>query len=484
MKLNKKILMVSAATLLLVSPIMTNVHDVSAATNYIVKKSQKGKVTLNHNAYVYTKSGKRTGRLLRKGNSVKYVGKISVNNDATSLYFYQNYTKNEKLQLKTTRIKGKNYYQIGKNQYINVANVNMIDGHVIIVKQTTVVVKRKTPQLFMATDARALTTGKYYKKGQKLTVDQLGGVNILANSSPSAYHIKGTDYYIWAKDVTPRQNLEDIDYDTRNLTSVRINKTRASIYSFNGEIAMQNYALVRGDNLQVNGAVYLYNDQTQKSELYYHLTNRYQNMANLKTSPDFPNRINVDTVEVGDSFVKASDVELVYGEKLTPINSAASVKDGSKIAILENQEADLKDLLAKADTVKNSVKYKLSSFTKRYNYDQAVSDVQTQINSRKLMSTAEAQYLIWNLKTYEDELDGAKVKVGNMNKLTSNEKLAINLLIMSVYTKYTEKESLYGSAKFNKGNDQTFTLTIENERENNKIISIETMKTSDFAEKR
>ena len=47
-------------------------------------------------------------------------------------------------------------------------------------------VKKKTPQLFRATGGRALTTGKYYKKGQKLTVDQLGGMNILANSSPDA----------------------------------------------------------------------------------------------------------------------------------------------------------------------------------------------------------------------------------------------------------------------------------------------------------
>ncbi|MBN6049284.1 hypothetical protein [Lactobacillus helveticus] len=45
-----------------------------------------------------------------------------------------------------------------------------------------------------------MTTGKFYKKGQKLVVDQLGGMDVLANSFPNAYHIKGTDYYIWAKE--------------------------------------------------------------------------------------------------------------------------------------------------------------------------------------------------------------------------------------------------------------------------------------------
>ena len=371
----------------------------------------------------------------------------------------------------------------------SLANANTISAasvkKVSYAKQTTVTVKKKTPQLFMATGGRALTTGKYYKKGQKLTVDQLGGMNILANSSPDAYHIKGTDYYVWAKDVKAKRALQDIDYTSRGLTTVRTNKSKTPLYSFYAEKSNPaGYAFMKGTDFKVNGAMYLYNAKTDKSELYYHLTNHYHTMANLKTSPDFPNRFNTELVDTGDAFVKASDVNFFSGKKLKPINTAASAKDGSKIAILENQEADLKDLLGKVDSVKNSVKYKLSSSLKRDNYDLAVRDAQTQVNSRKLMSTAEAQYLIWSLKTYESELDGAKVKVGNMNKLTSNEKLAIGLLVISVYGKNTDKESLYGYAKFNKGNDKTFTLTIEDMHNQNKVVSTKTMKTSDFAQKR
>ena len=371
----------------------------------------------------------------------------------------------------------------------SLANANTISAasvkKVSYAKQTTVTVKKKTPQLFMATGGRALTTGKYYKKGQKLTVDQLGGMNILANSSPDAYHIKGTDYYVWAKDVKAKRALQDIDYTSRGLTTVRTNKSKTPLYSFYAEKSTPaGYAFMKGTDFKVNGAMYLYNAKTDKSELYYHLTNHYHTMANLKTSPDFPNRFNTELVDTGDAFVKASDVNFFSGKKLKPINTAASAKDGSKIAILENQEADLKDLLGKVDSVKNSVKYKLSSSLKRDNYDLAVRDAQTQVNSRKLMSTAEARYLIWSLKTYESELDGAKVKVGNMNKLTSNEKLAIGLLVISVYGKNTDKESLYGYAKFNKGNDKTFTLTIEDMHNQNKVVSTKTMKTSDFAQKR
>ena len=371
----------------------------------------------------------------------------------------------------------------------SLANANTVSAasvkKVSYAKQTTVTVKKKTPQLFMATGGRALTTGKYYKKGQKLTVDQLGGMNILANSSPDAYHIKGTDYYVWAKDVKAKRALQDIDYTSRVLTTVRTNKSKAPLYSFDAEKSTPaGYAFMKGTDFKVNGAMYLYNAKTDKSELYYHLTNHYHTMANLKTSPDFPNRFNTELVDTGDAFVKASDVNFFSGKKFKPINTAASAKDGSKIAILENQEADLKKLLGKVDSVKNSVKYKLSSSLKRDNYDLAVRDAQTQVNSRKLMSTAEAQYLIWSLKTYESELDGAKVKVGNMNKLTSNEKLAIGLLVISVYGKNTDKESLYCYAKFNKGNDKTFTLTIEDMHNQNKVVSTNTMKTSDFAQKR
>lgn len=485
MKLNKKIFMISAATLMLVSPVMANTSQAATIPSYMVRKGQKGKLTLSHNSYVYTKKGKRTGKLLRKGKSVKYVGKVSVNNEAASLYFYQRSTASNKMQLKTTRIKGKNYYQIGKNQYISVANVSTIDGSSVFAKQTTVTVKRTTPQLFMAPGNRALTTGKNYKKGQKLTVDQLGGMNVLANSLLDAYHIKGTDYYVRASDVTARQDLVNMAYGERNQTTVRTNRVSVPIYSFNGEESTPNgFAWIKGTDLHVNGAMYLYNGQTQKSELYYHLINRYQFMPNLKRSPNFPEEYRANYVNIGDAFVKASDVTWTDGERLTPINTADEAENNSKIAITETNELDLKDLINKADSMKNTVKYKLSSFYKRYNYDQAIRDAQTEVNSRKLMSTAEAQYLIWNLKTYENELDGAKIKVANMNKLTSNEKLAIDLLVDKVCTQETDTENLAAEARFSKGNNKSFTLVIEDEKQNNKVISTKTMKISDFAEKR
>lgn len=206
-------------------------------------------------------------------------------------------------------------------------------------------------------------------------------------------------------------------------------------------------------------------------------------MANLKTSPSFPEVVKINTVKIGDAFIKASDVKYVDGKFLKPINSASQAEDNAKIAMSESEELDLKDLINKQIAVQGSIKYKLSSFYKRYNYDQAIDDAKSVLN-RDSVSAAQAQYLIWNIKTAKDELDGAKVKVGNLNKLTQNERLAIELLVSNVYSKETDTESLYGQMTMSEADESVFELSIENERDHNKVISTKMMKTSDFAEER
>lgn len=487
MKLKQKIILTSVAALMTVFPVIGTIEPiqtVSAATKNQV--NQKDKLKLNHNAYVYNQKGKHTKKLLRKGALIKYQGKIIQNDFADNLYFYQNYSNDHKYQLATTKIKGADYFKIGKNQYIKAANVAAIDGNALLFKQTTVTVKTKATQLFRASGNRALTTGKFYKKGQKLVVDQLGGMDVLANSFPNAYHIKGTDYYIWAKDVTARQNMDSINSDVRNTTIVQVKKddNRASLYSFNGKIITpKDFAWTNLVPLKVNGAIYLWNEQENKAELYYHLTNRYQKMANLKTSPGFPEVIKINTVNIGDAFIKASDVTFADGQHLKPINTASQAEDNSKIAMSESEELDLKDLINKQATVQDTTKYKLSSFYKRYNYDQAIDEAKLALNKGSI-SAAQAQYLIWNIKTNQSALDGAKVKVGSLNKLTQDERLAIELLVSNVYSKDTETESLYGKVTMSKADESVFELSIENERDHNKVVSSKMMKTSDFAEKR
>lgn len=158
-------------------------------------------------------------------------------------------------------------------------------------------------------------------------------------------------------------------------------------------------------------------------------------------------------------------------------------EDNAKIAMSESEELDLKDLINKQSTIHTTTKYKLSSFYKRYNYDQAIDEAKS-ILSKGSVSTAQAQYLIWNIKITEDELDGAKVKVDNLKKLTQDERLAIELLVSNVYSKETDTESLYDQVTMSEADESVFELSIENERDHNKVISTKMMKTSDFAEER
>ncbi|NRO63979.1 hypothetical protein IMAU40088_00647 [Lactobacillus helveticus] len=486
MKLKQKIVLTSVATLMAVTPAagMLQPSQMAYAATNKQQISQKDKLKLNHNAYIYNKQGKHTKKLLRKGALVKYQGKISQNDFADNLYFYQNYSNTHRYQLTITKIKGTDYFKIGKNQYVKAANVDAIDGNKLLFNQTTVTVKTKTPQLFKASRNRALTTGKYYKKGQKLVVDQLGGIDVLANGFPNAYHIKGTDYYIWARDVTARQNMDSINYAERNGMVVLAKKDKIPFYSFTGQnITPNNFAWMRSQGLRINGAIYLWNEQENKAELYYHVVDRYQKMANLKTSPGFPEVVKINTVNIGDAFVKVSDVTFANGLHLKPINSASQAEDNAKIAMSESEELDLKDLINKHAVVQGSIKYKLSSFYKRYNYDQAIDEARSALDKGTISAT-QAQYLIWNIKTAQDELDGAKVKVGNLNKLTQDERLAIELLVSNIYSKETDTESLYGQVTMSEADESVFELSIENERDHNKVVSTKMMKTSDFAEER
>lgn len=448
----------------------------------IISLNGKGTLVLNHNSYVYNKKGKRTGKLLRKGMLTNYLGSTKQNDAADNLYFFES---DNKYQLSTTSIKGSQYYQIGKNQYIKVNNIDSINSSPLYFSQTTVTVKRKTNQLFRSGTDRALFTGKFYKKGQKLTVDQQGGMDVLSNGFPDAYHIKGTDYYIWARDVTPRQNLQSIAYSlqTTNTATVRTTSESIPIYSYTGQVSTPSgFAWPNSTELNVDGKIYLWNEEENKAELYYHLTNRYQVMANLKTSPSYPVVDKMNTVNVGDALVKASDVKFIEGRTLIAANTAAQAEANAKIAVSETEETSLKDLVDKAASIQSTDKYKLSSYNKRYNYDQAVSEAKSALNGS--LSAAQAQYLIWNLRLTKSELNGAKVKVNNLKKLTSDEIIAINALVSAVYSKTTDTEDLYGSAIFSKVDYSTFELSITDENQSNKVVSTKMMKTSDFAEKR
>lgn len=271
---------------------------------------------------------------------------------------------------------------------------------------------------------------------------------------------------------------------SRATTTVKTKANGALAYSFDGEdSSLSGYAWTKGKKLNVNGALYVWNKKENKAELFYHLTNKYQTMVNVKTSVNFPKVVRTNYLDVGDTFVKADDVAYVSGKVLKPINDAMQAEDNAKIAASELNELNLQDLVKKQKAVHSSVKYKLSNFNKRYNYDQTVAEAKVTLKKGNL-SAARAQYLIWNLKTTQSELNGAKIKVASFKKLTSKEISAIKSLVTNVYSKKTETEDLHAKAIFEKKSKSTFKLVIHDKKDNNKLISIKTLKTKDFAQKR
>ncbi len=112
MKLSHKLIMVSAAALMGVSPLLGAAQSVNPVAQAASKSSsKKGTITLSNNAYVYHKNGKRDtnyagggkNAVIAKNRTLKYVGKpITIN--------------------------GNEYYPIGGNDYVKAANVGYKDG--------------------------------------------------------------------------------------------------------------------------------------------------------------------------------------------------------------------------------------------------------------------------------------------------------------------------------------------------------------------
>lgn len=329
-------------------------NNTYAPTSQANAMNSKNVLMLNHNSYIYNKNGKSTKKLISKGSLLNFTNKFRKNNNAKSLYFYQGkwdkyfQEKPNKEELKVNKIKGKKYLNVSKNQFIKVNNVDSINSHPLYFNETIATVKRKAPQLFLAPIDNGLTTGKYYQKGKTLTVDELGGVNIGTNGLPNAYHIKGTDHYIWASDVNVRHNLESIDYGSRDEAILAVRTRNVPVYNFEAQTSMPSYYITgnsSNNTFSADGKIYLWNSRENKAELYYHLTNQYQTMEDLKNSPHFPDVIRTQTMDLNQNvFVKASDVYYINGKYLNPINTPTQAKDNDKIVASEIERIELKEL--------------------------------------------------------------------------------------------------------------------------------------------
>lgn len=304
MKLSHKLIMVSAAALMSVSPLLNTTQNVNAATastkktttkktsskKTTTKKSTSKKTTkkaassktttskkttsntikLTHNAYVYDKNGKRLKTYMGSAKYTTIAKGVTVNSNGTKT------------------INGVLYYSLGGGAYIKAANV---DGKVATSSSTKKTSSKNTSSNKPSTDESEDSTStklihnayvydvngkriKKYEGKSKLTkgteIDTYGTVNI-----------KGKKYYQLDKEGTAFVKAGNVDRPT----TITLKK---NAYIYNGEGKTKKKLVKKGKTVKTTEARYI------GTKLYYKIGD--------------------------DQFVKAANVGKVKGEELDPIN--------------------------------------------------------------------------------------------------------------------------------------------------------------------
>lgn len=316
MKLSHKLIMVSAAALMSVSPLLNTTQNVNAATastkktttkktsskktttkksastkkttstkkstsKKTTKKAASSKTTtskkttsntikLTHNAYVYDKNGKRLKTYMGSAKYTTIAKGVTVNSNGTKT------------------INGVLYYSLGGGAYIKAANV---DGKVATSSSTKKTSSKNTSSNKPSTDESEDSTStklihnayvydvngkriKKYEGKSKLTkgteIDTYGTVNI-----------KGKKYYQLDKEGTAFVKAGNVDRPT-NIT------LKKNAYIYNSEGKTKKKLVKKGKTVKTTEAKYI------GTKLYYKIGD--------------------------DQFVKAANVGKVKGEELDPIN--------------------------------------------------------------------------------------------------------------------------------------------------------------------
>ncbi|MGN1271533.1 MAG: serine protease [Lactobacillus sp.] len=405
MKFNKKIVVVSAAALMMVAPVFPIGQNLATTVNAADKQAEDGQLSVA-SSYIYNSKGMRTtykGKSsLKYGSRVDYLGKVSDYNGKNKYYFKDNQGYKKFASYKI--IKGKAYFQIGKNAYVRVVNAFEVNGRPLYVKNMSVVVgsKNASKNGQYAFDAdNNVIKGVYFKPGQRLTIDAQEYVTN-GNHIDTIYRVKGTNQFVYAKDLktSVKQRLENIT----DLTHVVFN-TSGKVYTGAGELKTKvantttRIDYRKGEAITVDRLIYLWVPSENKAELFYRLRSAY-----VQTGSDYS-----ATDDAG--YVKASDVDYNYGPQMVdPANTASEAEAGKAVAT-SSDKAELQKLID--DNVLSSNVYKLSSFSKQWNYAGALQNAK-EVNDSKTATVNVVNQAVWELTQAQKNLSGEKVKVANL----------------------------------------------------------------------
>lgn len=257
MKLSHKLVMVSAAALMSVAPLLgtaENVNTVQAAPKKTTsKKAASNKITLVRNAYVYDKNGKRLD---------KYMGSAKYTTIAKGVTVTSTGTKT---------INGVKYYDLGGVAYIKAVNV---DGKAA----------SSTSSLSKGTKAKFVSNSYIYDKNGKRISKYQGKSKFVKGDSVTTYGIQtinGKKYYQLDKKGTAFVRTVNIDGKTTSNQESSVSndaestkkydyslKKNAYIYDNNGK-RINKY---QGKSKLLKGAaIDVYGIETIKGKDYYQL---------------------------------------------------------------------------------------------------------------------------------------------------------------------------------------------------------------------
>ncbi|MDH5100597.1 FIVAR domain-containing protein [Lactobacillus kefiranofaciens] len=351
----------------------------------------------NLNSYVYTKSSKRTKEKIPKGSAITAVDSLtkvkSGQEPAFFTYIWNSAASNrgDKVYLPYTTIKGQQYYQIGKNKYINALNVAKIANHQMAVNRPVTLKLSKNAAIYSFNAGEASKTKlKGYKKGQKVVIDyQVTDYYFGESEDHGYYHIKGKgNQFIYGGNIKTRLTMRYYfwhEYETmRTSATVKANQELA-VYDLNGK--KSDVTLANGTEFNVDQLRYIYLPSENKAELFYHLTDR-----------------SIDNNEVGSGFVKASDVTYLKNAKLKAGNTAASAKTDNELAT-NNQKEHLQTIIADVSKVKKNFSYTEASKNSKAKLDAALTEAEAIVNNDKATKN-EVEFAGWYVQKAKEDLDG------------------------------------------------------------------------------
>ncbi|MDF7638454.1 SLAP domain-containing protein [Lactobacillus sp. ESL0791] len=420
------------------------------------KNIQRGKLVLDHNSRVYNKNGRKKAQVLAKGAFVKYAGKVAPISEAKDYYTAEwGISKDAEGVHVATRawlpyrmIKGQDYYSLGKNRYIKAGNVKYIDGISLYTNKAITVTATQNLKIYRgplnysnSDDGNFFNpTDQVIRKGSKFKIDR----NLyVTNEDPDDYYrLAGKDEYVDgdANANGATDKLEVSAYEDLSETRVGY-KTNAKIYNAKGTALYPELyidSLKNNHMAKVNEAVYLWVPSEQKAELFYQLDKQSYDLTSSPT-PTKETASSQDTnKQVVDGYIKASDVEYASGPYLQPINSAQDAEK-ERVTATKSDRQNLENLISAGAAVEKSEKYLLSGGTLRANYDSALATAK-QVIAAEDSSVGEVNLANAELTAAGKALNGQKVPVKNLAKLTQNEGFSVGHLASRAFEggKYPE----------------------------------------------